>query len=711
MTHAVGVSRAEILSPLSYFDKSYGIKDVVTDVAIARNCLYITTLEGFYKFDLITNQFVKIHDQYLEEFHGISEKNDQMLVGGQLGLFELVGDDLIKVLNRFVHELNFSEDGKLVFTGYGEGGFDVIEKSNGVYTSHNMSGFTEQIKRIIPLAERVALVSHFGNLVFIDPKSDDGRIGPYIVNQHKLGVFDATMSDGSVLAITPEGWFLFDERGIQLSGGALPISGAVTRIQTISDIKNDHLWVSYEDEHRTNYCEKWEFRNGMLTRTSVKFKSGYRINDIHIQEDGTAWFGGDDGVIRFNATMAQNEQNTPIVCHISATVINGDSVVSRYGYKPNSIQLPHDNRSIQFKYYSDQSFTANDEIVFQHKLEGLDQGWSGWSAVSNREYSGLKPGNYIFNVRAKNGYDNISNSDQIEFRIAAPWYWSTYSFIAYAFLIVLITFGYTRWRIRNLKAAKEKLEQMVHGRTIEVENQKKSIEEQREILHQANKTKDQLFSIIGHDLRSPLNSMQGLTDLIRHYRSEQQADKVDELMDHMSDSVKGLRHLLDNLLSWALNQSGNFKIKKEKVLLNGLIIEVLGVLREAATAKQIIIDVGVEEGLAVEADSNTLGTIIRNLVSNAIKFTHEKGKISIHAYRQNEKAVLEITDNGIGISEEKVQEIFQLASSTYGTQNEKGTGLGLVLVDEFVKLNKGTLNVTSKVGTGTTFIVTFPLFK
>lgn len=708
MTHAVGISRAEVLSPVSYFDQSTGLEDVVTDLKIHNGQLYLTTLKGFYEYKQEQNEFSKINNNFLQEFHGITIANNQIFIGGQDGLMKLEAGKLIQTADQAIHEVNISLDENLIFAGSGEGGFDFIHAINGKNQTTHLEGFTEQVQKIIPFDNKIALVTLFGRLVMIDFDVEKGNVKYSINNEIDLGNFDAIKIENKLLIITPHEWSIIDVNGNKSEIGPLPVSNKISKIQTISSLKENSFWLCYKDEKRIEYCEKWVFKGNQLISTTQKFKPGYRINTIFTEKNGVTWFGGDEGVVRFDSDMVFQSQNEQVTCHISSTVLNNDSLISYYGFRPEEINLPYEGTSLEFNFYSNQSFSSNDEILFQYKLVGRDKNWSPWSSKSSKEYSSLNPNSYTFQVRAKNGFGEISEIESISFMVFTPWYLSMYSFFAYGLLIILISIGYTKWHTKKLKESKKRLEKLIQGRTIEVELQKQSLEEQRETLKQANASKDQLFSIIGHDLKAPLNSIQGITNLIKHYRLEKQPDKVDELMDHMNDSAKSLNHLLDNLLSWALNQSGNFQLRKKSIQLHILITEVIGVLKEVALAKGTNISTEVDEKLILEADANSLGTILRNLISNAIKFTNTNGNISIKAYKKEADLIIEIKDNGIGIPKDKMKDIFKLANTTYGTSNEKGTGLGLVLVQDFVELNGGKMSIESEVGSGSLFTLTFP---
>ncbi len=167
---------------------------------------------------------------------------------------------------------------------------------------------------------------------------------------------------------------------------------------------------------------------------------------------------------------------------------------------------------------------------------------------------------------------------------------------------------------------------------------------------------------------------------------------------------------LDNLLSWAQSQQNGLKSSIEELGLYDVIIEKVDLLAESSSVKAITIHVEVDRDLRVRADKNQLGLIIRNLVSNAIKFSQEGGVVIIGASEKKDQVEVAITDNGVGIAAADIEKLFRAGVnfSMPGTKNEKGIGLGLLLVKEFVELNNGKIHVTSKLGEGSTFTFSLP---
>ncbi|MCX8489561.1 MAG: HAMP domain-containing sensor histidine kinase [Cyclobacteriaceae bacterium] len=234
------------------------------------------------------------------------------------------------------------------------------------------------------------------------------------------------------------------------------------------------------------------------------------------------------------------------------------------------------------------------------------------------------------------------------------------------------------------------------------------IEEQSKELSALNSTKDKLLSIIGHDLRGPLNSLRGMIDLLN--KSTLTQEEFILFSKKIKTNVDNVYADLDNLLSWAQSQQNGLKPTIVELGLHHVIKEKVDLLAESSSVKAITVHVDVIQDLSVRGDKNQLGLIIRNLVSNAIKFSHEGGQVTIGAIKKKDQVEISVADKGVGIAEADLETLFRVGVnfSKLGTNNEKGVGLGLLLVKEFVELNRGTIYVTSKLGEGSTFTFLLP---
>jgi signal transduction histidine kinase len=234
------------------------------------------------------------------------------------------------------------------------------------------------------------------------------------------------------------------------------------------------------------------------------------------------------------------------------------------------------------------------------------------------------------------------------------------------------------------------------------------LEEQKSELERSNAIKDKLFSIISHDLRSPINSLTGTLTLMQ--MNALAPDEWAKLSSQIVFDLKQSAFLLENLLSWAKTQMYGFKITATDFLVNSVIRENADLMRMQAVRKSIALETELEEDLTVHADIDSVRLVLRNLLANAVKFTKPDGKICVRLRRENNCALISVTDNGVGISENISESIFSKnITSTPGTNKERGTGLGLLLSKEFTEKNGGELTFSSTPGEGSVFTFSLPL--
>jgi two-component system sensor histidine kinase/response regulator len=242
-------------------------------------------------------------------------------------------------------------------------------------------------------------------------------------------------------------------------------------------------------------------------------------------------------------------------------------------------------------------------------------------------------------------------------------------------------------------------------------NSKRKIELQARELSQANALKDKMFSVISHDLRSPVSSIKLALDFI----SKGLVKPTDELFNEtINDLVKTTDEayiLLENLLGWAKSQSNILNVFPESLDLKPLASNIAGLLKLTSENKKIRIENNIPEGITVFADIQMIQSVLRNLLSNALKFTPENGSVEMSAVEMNTEVKVSIKDSGVGISESNLKRIFDQDQplKTTGTNKESGSGLGLILCKDFVEKTGGRIWVESEEGKGSTFIFTIPL--
>ncbi len=229
-------------------------------------------------------------------------------------------------------------------------------------------------------------------------------------------------------------------------------------------------------------------------------------------------------------------------------------------------------------------------------------------------------------------------------------------------------------------------------------------------LLQLNADKDRFISILSHDLRSPFNNLLGLSDVLTEDIHKLNIDEIEKLANQIKKTTRSAFNLLEDLLMWAKNQQGRIPFNPQLISFRDVCINVLEPLNPLADAKVLTISFSAPEETNIFADIDMIKTVLRNLVSNAIKFTKTGGAINIIAEENSENITITVSDNGIGITPGDLTKLFNISEvlSTKGTANEKGTGLGLLLCKEFIEKHKGKIWVKSEVGKGSDFIFTLP---
>ncbi len=276
-----------------------------------------------------------------------------------------------------------------------------------------------------------------------------------------------------------------------------------------------------------------------------------------------------------------------------------------------------------------------------------------------------------------------------------------FSLIFGAFIIIYIN----RLQIINIERRKL-LKELLQA--------KENAEESESKLKELNANKDKILSIIAHDLRSPFNGILGFSELLILNINKFEISKSEKYLEIINSSAKNTLILLDNLLNWAKSQTNQINFNPKKIALSSIIQEIIEISNSQAAVKNISLNYSqTDDEIEVYADKNMLMIILRNLTSNAIKFTKTGGHINIVGKLEQNLVEITISDNGIGMKEEIIKKLFDFStnSTSLGTANEKGSGLGLVLCKEFVNKHGGVIWVESEDGKGSDFKFTLPLNK
>ncbi|MBT8283582.1 MAG: tetratricopeptide repeat-containing sensor histidine kinase [Muriicola sp.] len=273
--------------------------------------------------------------------------------------------------------------------------------------------------------------------------------------------------------------------------------------------------------------------------------------------------------------------------------------------------------------------------------------------------------------------------------------------LIYAGIIVMIIFSIITFFIKRAEKIQKRL-------NTELKAKKEKLEAHEAALTDSNETKTKLFSIIGHDLRGPIGALQGLLQMFTD--GEMNKSEFFEFIPKLKSDVDHIYFTLNNLLSWGNSQMNGSTTKASVFSLESIVDENINLLSELSKSKSIKIVSELNSNILIWSDSNQIDIVVRNLISNALKFTPENGMITIKAQEKNDNWEIAVRDTGVGMDKVTVENLFKKNSNitTYGTNNEKGTGLGLSLCKEMVEKNGGTIWVESALRKGSTFFFTLP---
>jgi signal transduction histidine kinase/DNA-binding response OmpR family regulator len=473
----------------------------------------------------------------------------------------------------------------------------------------------------------------------------------------------------------------------------------------------------------TNYGTGGEHLGLSWSETGGKYRSSGLQFDRILDDIGNAilidgdtiWHGGFSSIVKQNI-HAKWHSAKPLVS-ISKVIYQTDSTLSSGIYNQIKPRLVHKQNAIDFQ-YGITEFDLTNSVLFQTYLAGYDSNWSEWSKEKHRQFFGLSPGEYIFQVRARDGEDQDSQIGQYTFTILSPWYRQWWAYGLYLSWGILIIGAIVRWRSAELIQENEKLEAIVRQRTEEVEIRNQQLEEQKSTLaEQAQKLQDldqlktNLFANISHEFRTPLTLIKAPVEQL-----EREPDKTLTL-----DEVGMIRRNADRLLRLVNQLLDLAKLDARSLKLDFTEGDVYRFFRVEASsfsslAAQKNIDFEIKiptEQLWASFDREKLETIVYNLLNNAFKFTPAGGEVKLVVNHQDNELQLEVADTGSGISGEHLDQVFNrfYQVEKIGKAGDGGTGIGLALCRELATLMKGEITVKSRLDYGTSFYLTIPLVE
>lgn len=600
-----------------------------------------------------------------------------------------------------------------------------------------------------------------------------GYGGLFVFDGKKMQKFNHTKDPGSI-AHTDVNMITEDRKGriwIVTEGGGLDLFdenknsfihfseqyGITKIIKSIVIDEKDKLWLGTNEglimvDPETNTSKKYESIDG-LQGNFFFLKAALRLHN------GELCFGGTNGFNLFHPDALQNNPAASDFYFTDVYIFDqlqhpdfSNSVLKKVMLFTDTITLNHAQSFFTIG-FTDVNLYSPNKTQYAYKLEGLHNHWVNIRSDRKVSFTNLNPGTYKFKVKYT-GLDGEwkESNKAITIMILPPW-WKTWWFktmLAASLICSIALIFYFREksiieqnknlekevnkrtnelseanailveRSEEIKSQNEKLEEFnqeilrqsdkILKQQEEIINQNKELEITVKKLDESNKTKDRFFNILAHDLKNPVSSLTSLSSLLSKNLSNLGKEEILEYAGHINKSSAAVYQLLINLLDWARTQSNNIQYKPASLNLKALVQKIIPLIHQSCREKHIELHTDISESHFLYADINMTETIIRNILSNSIKFTPRNGSIWVGSQQQGEKILILIQDTGVGMTEDEIKQLFKIdkPNISRGTEGESGTGLGLMICKDFIETNNGTLQIESEPGKGSIFKIILP---
>jgi len=655
-------------------------------------------------------------------------------VGKSLNKYYKSTNKIIKVDDiecGFIFDLIFDKD-KYLWIGHNNG---LIRYHPQTHTVQKFSGNNGKNTDLRIGAVKSLLQDKDGYLWI---GSDFGWIGKLDINNNKIEYItdqeyiQNILGNNSIL-----NFFEDDDGSLWIGTGGSGLchydnnTGKLLQYSTHDGLPNNYIYAIIKD----NAGYLWLSTNKGISRfdhkkiVAVNYtkSDGLQENEFNTgsyfkSKSGEIFFGGVDGITFFSPDAIKKNFYKPQIVLTSVRVNN---------------DLLQFDKAIYF--INDFTFSRNDVFTFEFAalsyymvsnnryeclLQGLNNKWILLGTENKVSFTGMKAGNYQLKIRASNN-DGISGDIPlvITFRIPLPFYHEWWFIAISGIILALGIYLALYYWIRSIKNRSLNLEKLIVQRTKEISDKKEELNEQKLILEKTNHelkklndTKDRFFSIIGHDLRSPFNAILGFSELLEEEYERFSETEKKQFISNIRNASKNTYKLLHNLLEWASSQAGIKEYRPVIFDLSTLVNDNLIMIHSQLQQKKIAIISKVPKNTMTYADQEMINTVLRNLISNAVKFTYEGGAIIIESKdllpgqppQAEEQILVSVKDNGTGIQPEDIEKLFNIEKKTKkeGTAKEIGTGLGLIICKDFVERNRGKIWAENNDGNGSTFYFT-----
>ncbi|MBN1598627.1 MAG: hypothetical protein JW894_10060 [Bacteroidales bacterium] len=631
------------------------------------------------------------------------------------------------------------------------GGFACYDRNNDHFVTYNAENSDLSHNTIYAILEDesgyIWLGTHRG-LDRFDKKTKEITFFMYNEEDPDVGegvIRSMVLSHDSVLWLaTSNGLLRFDREKEIYDRRGINEELAYSSMQGLEEDNLGNLWASTDNGIARFNPETGEFKRYTVA-DGLQGNEFFRCSHYKAS-NGEIYFGGPNGFNVFNPTLITEDTIKPEILLTDFKIFNrsveigsSDSPLKKHINVADKIELSYKHSVFSFEFAA-LNFNAPELVNYAYMMEGFEKDWNYVGQLRTATYTNLDPGRYKFRVMVP--YANgICNEEGISIDIViTPPFWETIWFrIIVIISIIAIILSIFYWRVNEIRQQNIKLEKEVKKRTQkinqknqlllaqsdelletntlleerqqQIEEQSEELRVQRDELFEVNSVKDKLFSIVAHDLKNPFNTLCGFTELLQEKYDKYNEEKRKQMINFIKESSDQIYELLENLLTWSRSQRGVIQYNPVKTNLTDLISYNINLVSNQASNKQISIQLK-DNNLTpqINLDPDLINTVMRNLLTNAIKFSERGGSILVSLTENKNKYIVSVQDSGIGISQENLNKLFKknMHFTTSGTDNEKGTGLGLIMCQDFIEKHKGEIWVESTEGKGSTFYFSLP---
>ena len=717
-----GISRVPFDSPVSFFDERNGLSGHVRDVVRHQGHLYVTTSLGLFRLIPGTAGRTAAFEQVLIDVHHLLQYGDLLLTSGSDGLFAVEETTTARLLEQHVDGVRPAQGDSTLLYVASINGFQALrfdpatEQFQAVDTPwRGLASYelAETSEGVLWTREGPARLFRFSPF---DAPSAPPRI-------HTLDESGAQLSNlyhlrDRAIAITSAGVLRLPSAGPLTLRPDPDFAGYPGEIHNLHQDPSGTIWAGGTAgirRARPDGTGRLHWAAEQLDYFPFRTNPDARLVRLEVsaEADTILWVATLDQLIRFrlNAPVPTAADYPTLI----RTVTVADSVqVMGARQRAEPLRLPFSENRLRFT-YSATSYLEEEHTRFQTQLVGQEAGWSAWTAETQRDYTNLPEGTYLFRVRARNAYSQLSEAATFAFIVEPPWYRTAGALLAFALLTLGLVYGGVWWRSARLQQRAERLEREVQARTAEIAKQKTQIEEQATQLVALDAAKSRFFANISHEFRTPLTLILGPIEQALHTQGDGAAGEAVTVgrgvLGQVQRNGRRLLRLVNQLLDLSKLEVGALPFHPERQDLVAFARRCTEVFGYVADYRNIDLRFNAPTTpVLLNFDAEHLEKVFANLVSNALKFTEPGGHVTVAVEPTSETVTLTVADTGEGIAAEKLPYIFDrfYQADSSSTRRYEGTGIGLAYTQELVRLHGGTIAATSAPGEGTRLTVTLP---